>query len=174
MWAEPDGVRVLYAPDEAVGRFVTSVYRFDRLEIVPMESWSDGRRLVLRFGERPDVRELRFEARHGVPLPVLTTGLTRWVEGPIARVTMKGVRTFGTSPTGVSEWYRAARWAPLRTAAASVGGRDLGRWGPVAPATRFGFSEPPHRPAMVQVRPVLADPTGRLDQVIDGLLPPSS
>lgn len=35
-----------------------------------------------------------------------TPAVTRWIEGPIARGVM-GVRTYGVSPTGVREWYRA-------------------------------------------------------------------
>ena len=43
------------------------------------------------------------------PIPFSSIpGVTRWVQDPIARVTM-GVRTYGKSPTGVREWYRAPR-----------------------------------------------------------------
>lgn len=165
MWCEPDGVRVLLAPDEAVARFVTSVYRFDRLEVVPFETWSGPRLLVVRAGDR----EVRFDARHGVGLPfVRPRWFTRWVEGPIARVTF-GVRTYGVSPTGVQEWYRARSWHPLRHASATVGRVDLGAPGPVDPPARFGFTEPPRHPSFVRVHPSLRDPSGRLDVVLAGM-----
>jgi len=54
----------------------------------------------------------------------------------------------------------------VRTASASVAGQDLGRlcrrWDPV----RVGFTEPPRRPSWVVVRPLLEDPSGRLDRVL--------
>jgi len=85
----------------------------------------------------------------------------------VARATM-GVRTFGTSPTGVREWYQAERSRPLVEASASLDGRDLGplvrRWDPV----RVGFTEPPRRPSWVDVRPLLEDPSGRLDRLLGG------
>lgn len=46
------------------------------------------------------------------------------------------------------------------------GGRDLGPLRPRWMAAGFGFSEPPRRAAMVRVRPLLADPSGRLDAVL--------
>src|SRR4029079_16299883 len=54
MWAEPDGRRVLHAPDERVAAFVTAVYRFDAVEIGPVVvDATDG--LLVRLG---DDREL--------------------------------------------------------------------------------------------------------------------
>ena len=165
MWCEPDGVRVLFAPDDAVARFVTSVYRFDRLEVVPFETWSGPRQLVVRAGDR----EVRFEGRHGLRLPFRRPpGFTRWVEGPIGRAVF-GVRTYGVSPTGVEEWYRSVAWRPLRHASATIGGMDVGSPGPIDPPTRFGFSEPPRHPSMVHLSPMLRDPSGRLDLVVAGL-----
>jgi hypothetical protein len=80
-----------------------------------------------------------------------------------------GVRTYGVSPSGVREWYRADSWAPLTDAAASVGGRDLGAMADMSPPCRFGFSEAPRRPSLTAVRPLLEDPSGRLDQVVADL-----
>ena len=69
-----------------------------------------------------------------------------------------GVRTYGVSPTGVQEWYRADRWCPVSAGAAAVAGVDLGPIGPVDPPCGFGFSEPPKRPSITAVRPLLAFP----------------
>ncbi len=82
-----------------------------------------------------------------------------------------GLRTFGTSPTGVREWYQALAWRPVVTGAARLDGRSLGALGPVEPPLGVGFSEPPRRPSMVLVRPVLEDPSGRLDDILAGLVP---
>lgn len=165
MWCEPDGVRVLLAPDDAVARFVTSIYRFDRLEVVRFETWSGPRQLSVRAGDR----EVRFVGRHGVRVPIVRPlWITRYVEGPLAHLLL-GVRTHGRSPTGVEEWYRAVGFRLLRSASAAIDGVDLGAPGPARPPSRFGFSEPPRLPAMVHVHPHLHDPSGRLDIVIGGL-----
>src|SRR3954447_6760222 len=36
MWARPDGERVLLAPSEPAASFIASVYRFDRVDVVPV------------------------------------------------------------------------------------------------------------------------------------------
>lgn len=154
MWAAPDGLRTLFVPTAEAADFVTGVYEFDVVAILDFAVSTERGCLELVFGDR----SLRFVARRGVPIPFRRPAwFTRWVEGPIAR-RLLGVRTYGTSPTGVREWYRADRWAPLRDAGAIVGGRSLGAMAPVAPACGFGFSEPPSRPSWVHVRPLLEYP----------------
>jgi hypothetical protein len=69
-----------------------------------------------------------------------------------------GVETYGVSPTGVEEWYQATAWRPVVSAHAVVAGEDLGALSPVDPPCRFGFSEPPRRPSLTQVRPLLRFP----------------
>jgi hypothetical protein len=161
MWAEPDGVRVLYAPDDRVARFVTSIYRFDRIEVVPFRTTVNGGTLSVEMGER----RVTMSAGRGVPIPFRRPlWFTRGIEGPIARLI--GVHVYGVSPTGVREWYQADRWRPLRAAEGSIGGRDLGRLGRLEPVCGFGFSEPTKRPAWVELRVTLQDPTARLDEVI--------
>ena len=69
-----------------------------------------------------------------------------------------GVRTYGVTPTGVREWYRADRWYPVLTGSATLDAVDLGAIGLVDPPCRFGFSEPPKRPSITEVRPLLEFP----------------
>lgn len=154
MWAAPDGHRTLFVPTEAAAEFVGGVYAFDSVAVVPFRVAESVRTLDVGFAGR----EVQFVARRGLRFPVRRPpAFTRWVEGPIARALL-GVVTYGTSPTGVREWYRAERWAPLVRAAATVDGRPLGEMTPVAPACGFGFSEPPARPSWVDVRPLLEYP----------------
>lgn len=165
MWSEPGGVRVLYAPDDRVARFVTSVYRFDRLVVAPFSTRVDDRRVEVEVAGR----RVLLEGGRRLPLPFpggrRPRWITRWVEGPIARSAL-GVRTFGTSPTGVREWYQARHVRWVRAASGSVAGRDLGALTPVWPPVGVGFSEPPRRPSIVRVRTTLLDPTGRVDRVV--------
>jgi hypothetical protein len=163
MWARPDGERVLLASSEREADFICAVYRFDRVEAVPVAVAAADGALALQAGGV----ELRVRAGRGwrLPLQRRPAWFTRWVEGPVARTAM-GVRTYGTSPTGVRQWYQAERSRPVVEASAQLGGRDLGplvpRWDPV----RVGFTEPPRHPSWVDVRPLLEDPSGRLDQLL--------
>jgi hypothetical protein len=163
MWGRPDGERVLLASDEREAAFITAVYRFDRVEVGPVRTTADDGVIELVAGDL----ELRARAGRGWRLPLRRrpAWFTRWVEGPVARAAM-GVRTYGTSPTGVREWYQAERSRPVVAATARLAGRDLGalqtRWDPVG----VGFTEPPRRPSWVDVRPLLEDPSGRLDALL--------
>jgi hypothetical protein len=113
-----------------------------------------GRRLVVRT----DRRELELVAGPGLSLRVPRPAwFTRYVERPIASALM-GVRTYGTSPSGVQEWYRADGYRRLASARGALDGVDLGTMAAVDPPCRFGFSEPPRRPSWVEVRPLLAGP----------------
>ena len=156
MWARPDGHRVLLAPDERTAAFVTAVYAFDEVRVVPF---------VEHGGRRPDgvdvtAGPLRLELRAGAPLlwiPPRPLWFTRRIEAPIAAALMR-VHTWGVSPTGVQEWYQARTMRLVRHASASVDGRDLGARRPLDPACGFGFSESPRWPSVVAVRPSLEWP----------------
>jgi len=154
MWARPDGTRVLLAPDDLTAEFVTSVYSFDEVLVVSFDVMSQPDHLRLSAGT------VRLDLRAGatvIRLPPRPLWFTRWVERPVAR-TVLGVRTWGTSPTGVQEWYQAVSCKFLRSASGSVDGEDLGAMAPLHPVCGFGFSESPRRPSMVRVRPVLGVP----------------
>lgn len=164
MWARPDGERVLLVDRADAARFITAVYDFDRVEVVPVDGRLDDRSLSLTAG--PVALALSAGAGWRLPFGRLRPAwLTRWVEGPIAAAVM-GVRTYGVSPSGVREWYRADEYRPLVAASGSVDGVDVGALVPFGSPAGFGFSEPPRRPAMVKVRPRLHDPSGRLDAVV--------
>jgi hypothetical protein len=162
MWARPDGERVLLAPDQPVADFITALYDFDRVEIVPVKAGAGDRWLELEAGPV----EVQLKAAAGVRMPVpRPPWVTRFVEAPVARALL-GVQVYGTTRGGVREWYRFDEHRRIVTGWATAEGRDLGAIGPVAPPVRFGFSEPPQRPSIVAVRPLLEDPSGRLDEVI--------
>jgi hypothetical protein len=130
------------------------VYTFDEVEVVDVQVEAGDRRLLVRAG----AREVELVAGRGLRIPVpRPPWVTRFVEGPIARALM-GVRTYGTSPSGVREWYRADGYRRLVSARAVLDGVDLGAMVPVDPPAGFGFSEPPSRPSWVEVRPLLDGP----------------
>lgn len=158
MWAAPDGTRTLLAPDDETIDFVTSVYDFDRTEVVDLEGLARPTSLDLRAG--PLRLHLRADGV-GFRIPPRPLWFTRWVERPAARVLMD-VTTWGTSPTGVQEWYQARACRFVTAATASIDGRDLGARAPLRPACRFGFSESPATPSIVEVHPTLGVPDGWL------------
>jgi len=160
MWARPDGTRVLLAPDDETADFVTSVYAFDEVRTLELVATATARRLVLQS----ELLELRLRADGpSFVLPPRPLWFTRFVERPAAWALM-GVRTWGTSPTGVQEWYQARRCTFVSSARATLGGVDLGGRRPLRPACGFGFSESPPWPSIVEVRPTLGVPEGWLAQ----------
>ncbi|MGY6499523.1 MAG: hypothetical protein ACXIVQ_01295 [Acidimicrobiales bacterium] len=165
MWGRPDGERVLLSAGHRSERFITAVYSFDRTEVVALTVAGDDR--FVRITAGPLEIEMTAGAGWRIPGP-RPAWFTRLVEGPVARAAM-GVHTYGVSPTGVREWYQADLWRPVRFARARLGGVDLGPMGPVDPPVSVGFTDPPRRPSIVSVRPLLHDPSGRLDAVLADL-----
>ena len=152
MWARPDGAPHLRVPSARALAFVSGIYAFDHAAVEPVVA------TVTPASVEVDAGDVGLHLTGGLARPIPFSGVpgvTRWVQDPIARVTM-GVRTYGKSPTGVREWYRAQMYRRVRTASGSVDGRDLGVLAPrIDPPVRFGFSEPPRRPSMVWLRPLL-------------------
>jgi hypothetical protein len=164
MWATPAGERRLLASTEEISGFVSAVYGFDRTDVAPLECHVDDHHLDLSASAL--ALELHLTAGPGWRIPFRRPAwFTRWVEAPVAR-RLLGVRTYGVSPSGVREWYRADVYRPVVDGHAAVSGRDLGELRPLDPPVRFGFSEPPRRPSMVWVRPLLHDPSGALDRLL--------
>ncbi len=159
MWARPDGRRLLVASTGTATDYVSGVYGFDEVLVAPLRVDLDGPFLHLRVAELGLELHLTAGRALAVPWP-RPAWFTRWVEGPVARRLLR-VDTYGVSPSGVREWYRAVSIRRLVAGWASVGGRDLGRLGPIDPPTHFGFSEPPRSPTMVGVHPLLERPPGR-------------
>lgn len=159
MWASPSGHRTLYAPSRAGADFISSVYAFDAVVVDPgLVVTGDDRSLAVEVPSRSASVALTAGPGWHILPPRRPAWLTRWVERPIARALM-GVETYGVSPTGVEEWYQATTWRPVVAARATVAGRDLGGLALIDPPCRFGFSEPPRRPSLTQVRPLLRFPT---------------
>lgn len=155
MVAHPDGTRTLLAPTPALADFVAGTYRFDRVEVVPVEV-AQGPTWVVRAG----LLDWRFTPGRRAPLgallrlvpPRVGTSLA-WARltDPVARVAMRGVRTLGTAGQGRTEWYAARDLHRLTASEATWEGVDLGPLAPVDPPPRFGFSSTPRRPSLVRV-----------------------
>jgi hypothetical protein len=166
MWARPDGTLVLLVDRPEAATFVTAVYPFDLVDVRSISCRLDAVSLEVVAGELH--LGMQLGRRWPIPLPRLRRRrLFRPVEALLARI-LFGVRTAGVSPTGVREWYRADSYRRVVAARAWLSGRSLGSLVRFRPPARFGFSEPPRRAAVVHVRPLLEDPTGRLSEVLRG------
>jgi hypothetical protein len=150
MLAEPDGTRVLLAPDERVADFVSTTYRFDRIEIGAVTATADwhvtapGLDLRLVVGARAALgRLLRV-----VPTRLATSpGWTR-VTDPVSRVLLRGVRTRGTAGNGRREYYGATDLHRITSLSGTWRGVDLGALAPVEPDPGFGFGSTPRTPSV--------------------------
>lgn len=153
MLADRDGTRVLLAPDERVAEFVSTTYRFDRVEIGPVSATSDwqvsapGLVIQLEVGRRaPLGRLLRL-----VPSRVATAPAWARLTDPVARVVLSGVRTRGTAGNDRREFYGATDLHRITGLTGSWLGEDLGALRPVSPEPRFGFGSTPRAPSVTSI-----------------------
>jgi hypothetical protein len=162
MVAEPDGTRVLLAPDEQVAAFVADTYRFDRVDVGPVEvtrGWlvaAPGLDLRITVGGRPPLgRVLRV-----VPGRLATAPGWSRVTDPVARALLRGVRTRGTAGHGRRETYGATDLHRITGISGSWQGHDLGELAAVDPEPGFGFGSTPRTPAVTSLVTTVDVPVG--------------
>ncbi len=160
MLARADGTRVLLAPDEQVAEFVSSTYRFDRVEIGPVTVTPDwqvtapGLELRIEVGARAWLGWLL----RLVPRRVATSPGWARVTDPVARVVLRGVRTRGTAGNGRREFYGATDLHRVARMSGSWQGVDLGDLAPVAPEPGFGFGSTPRAPSVTSLVTTVEQP----------------
>ncbi|MYJ48760.1 MAG: hypothetical protein F4070_14225 [Acidimicrobiales bacterium] len=153
MWALPDGRRVLLG-DATVAAYVVSVYPFDEVRDQAVTAERAGRSYTARS------HGLKLDMKIGLATlrpPPRPRWITATVENWCARKLL-GVRTHGTSPTGVVEWYRTRSARRVVAATASLDRVDLGSLAPLDRPLGFGFTEPPRQPSHVRLRVDLRRP----------------
>lgn len=151
-----DGHRILLAPTAEVQDFVAATYTFDETRIEPITASAGSRLwqvtspsldLTLTLGTRRPLGWLL----HGIPTSVATSAAWATAIDPIARVTMRGVRTRGIARPGRREWYAATDLTRVLSIRGRLDGTDLGLIAPVDPPCRFGFSSTPRSPSVTSV-----------------------
>ena len=160
MLAEPDGTRVLLAPDEHVAEFVSTTYRFDRVQIGPVDveierasdhpSWhvvAPGLEITFDVGRRPALGWLLGL----VPEQLATAPVWARLTDPVARVVLRGVRTRGSAGNGRREFYGATDLHRVRALRGTWQGTGLGALAPVSPDPGFGFGSTPRRPSVTRI-----------------------
>ncbi len=177
MWAKPDGSRVLVCEPKAA-EYVTSVYPFSEVQHKQVDIQTTDyqaadlqtadiqtaqsscpqcpqnqrkfRSRVLQITAGSLSLEVKLN-RYFIWFPPRPRWVTQTLENRLSQVLL-GVKTYGTSPTGVSEWYRSKvlRWVSV--ASASIDGVDLGEMISLERPLGFGFTDPPLRPCQTVLR----------------------
>ncbi len=156
MLEAPDGIRLLIAPSDEVARFVASTYRFDSVEVQPVQVIRQPQRLDVVAGQLRATMTVGHRGWLGlllraVPRCVATAPAWAALVDPLVRVTLPGVRTRGSAGAGRKEWYGACDHHRLESVTASWRGTDLGNMTDVFPPVRFGFGSAPRQPSIVHL-----------------------
>ncbi len=147
MWAQPDGQRVLLAPEHGAD-YITSIYSFDEVRVqavkvnlgdIAMSVVSGDLQLTIDLGS------------FVVPFPPRPRFVTATIENWCSRILL-GTRTHGVSPTGVKEWYRTRRIVRVTAARGLLADEDLGELSSVEGPLGFGFTDPPRPPSQVTLK----------------------
>jgi hypothetical protein len=155
MVEHPDGRRLLIAPSPAIADLVGAVYGFDEIVVGDVVASRTPDRLHIAGGPlRADVsiggRDLLGRVLRLVPRRVATSATWARLVDPVARLTLRGVRTAGRTAGG-RETYGATDRHRVVGVEATWEGCALGPLADVDPPVRFGFSSTPKRPSIVAV-----------------------
>ncbi len=156
MWAQPDGGRVLLC-DAAAADYIVSVYPFGEVRHQTVTTEHNDRNYIVRAGNLKLDMKIGLAALRPPPRP---RWITATVENWCSRKLL-GVSTYGTSPTGVTEWYRTRSARRVVAATASLDDAGLGALGPLERPLGFGFTDPPRQPSQVRLRVDLQRPAQR-------------
>tara|TARA_X000001036_G_scaffold907_3_gene783 strand:- start:7718 stop:8362 length:645 start_codon:yes stop_codon:yes gene_type:complete len=147
MWAKPDGTRILIAPSQELGDFVSSLYSFEEVIVSPMEINRTGKSIEVSC----DLGSVSME--WGMTIPLLFPR-PRWfianVEAFFARL-LFGTKTHGTTRNGLKEWYHVRGLSRMKSVTLDLDGRTSNQMTGMAPSACFGFSNPPRMPLSVRV-----------------------
>jgi hypothetical protein len=162
MVEHPGGDRVLIAPSVEVAELIGGLYAFD--DTIISDVGTERAPGCLRFSGGPLTADVTIGHRDAlgwalrcVPPALATSVWWATIIDPVARVTMRGVRTTGRT-VGGRETYGATDRRRVTAVQASWAGDDLGPLADVVPPVRFGFSSTPTRPSIVAVTTTIRPP----------------
>lgn len=151
MWAKPDGTRVLLTPSQEHADYVSSLYNFEEVQIVAIETIRKNRSMEVNAGDL----NVSLKWKRGFSVPF---NRPRWFIATIEQVVAKllfGTKTFGRTCNGLREWYCVRSLSKINNANASWEGEDFGSKSNFEITACFGFSEPPKKPSSVRVRSMI-------------------
>tara|TARA_Y100000588_G_scaffold271042_1_gene286728 strand:+ start:1038 stop:1622 length:585 start_codon:yes stop_codon:yes gene_type:complete len=157
MWAKPDGTRVLLSPSEEHADYVSALYNFEEVHVVPIQVNRQRRGVEIVA----DSLNVSFEWKRGFGIPFsrpkwIISTIEQWVAGAVF-----GTKTHGLTCNGLREWYCIYNLSSINHAKASYEGEDLGVVSKFEVDACFGFSEPPKKPSSVRLRSMIESGSNR-------------
>ena len=157
MWAKPDGTRVLLSPSEEHADYVSALYNFEEVHVVPIDVNRQRRGIDIVA----DSLNVSFEWKRGIGIPFsrpkwIISTIEQWVAGAVF-----GTKTHGLTCNGLREWYCIYNLSSINHAKASYEGEDLGVVSKFEVDACFGFSEPPKKPSSVRLRSMIESGSNR-------------
>ena len=151
MWAKPDGTRILLSPTQEHADYVSKLYNFEEVQVVPIDVNRQHRGIGIVAGPL----NISFRWKRGIGIPF---GRPRWfistIEQWVAGIVF-GTKTHGRTCNGLREWYCIYNLSTIKYAEASCDGIDLGPCSKFESDACFGFSEPPKKPSSVRLRSMI-------------------
>lgn len=157
MWAKPNGARILLSPSEKHAEYVSSLYEFEEVHVVPIQVKRGKRTILVEAGDL--IVEMKW--KRGFYLPIRRPlWFISTVEQSFAKLFF-GTKTHGKTKNGLKEWYCIQSLAKISYSSAEKSGMNFGDSARFETTACFGFSEPPKRPSSVQVRSIIENPGQR-------------
>ena len=163
MVEQPDGHRLLLAPQREVAEFIAATYTFDEVALVPVTvgrpdpaTWAvtaGPLDLRARTGRRPPVGWLL----HAVPARLATA--PAWVDLVELPARLAGMHTSGTAGNGRTEWYGVRDLHTVTDLSATWFGTPLGGLAPIRPPVTFGFASIPRTPSLTRLATTIGIPS---------------
>ncbi|WP_083392845.1 hypothetical protein [Curtobacterium sp. MMLR14_010] len=159
----PDGSSVLLAPDEIVAAYVSGTYRFDAVDVLPVNARRTAAGLELDAGQLRATIDVGTISPLGRLLRVVPKAIARdprWLRtiNPIARLVAPGAGTAGSAGNGRREYYGVTGAHDVTGVRGTWAGEPLGDLAPLDPPVRFGFASMPRIPQVVDVETTIHEP----------------
>tara|TARA_B100000902_G_scaffold57792_1_gene64738 strand:- start:13593 stop:14165 length:573 start_codon:yes stop_codon:yes gene_type:complete len=151
MWARPDGTRILMSPSKAHADYVSSLYTFEEINVVPIDIERQKRGVSVNAGDLSVSMTWSRGLSFPIPRPLWFIST---VEHFFANLFF-GTKTFGHACNGLREWYCIQSLSKLNRASASNGKYDFGKMSDFQTSACFGFSDPPKKPSSVRVNSII-------------------
>ena len=151
MWAKPDGARVLLSPSQKHADYVSALYNFEQVHIVPIEVIRQSKSIEIKAP--PLNIKLHWGMEFGLPIP-----RPRWFISTVEQWFAKayfGTSTHGLTCNGLREWYCIYSLSKIKHSSAVCEGIDLGNPSNFEISACFGFSEPPKKPSSVRLGSII-------------------
>lgn len=153
MLAKSDGTRILFAPSKEHAEYVSSLYSFEDVRVIPINV----ERGIEKIRVKTDELVVNMEWKRGITLPF---NRPKWfiarIENLFAGI-LFGTKTYGKTNNGRKEWYCVKGISKILCATAELGGESLGEMSDFQINACFGFSEPPRKPSSILVTSMISN-----------------